>query len=66
MQTYSAIDTLLGAVFPQLSRCVRQAHFVSCTKLAPYMARFREMLVDLIYTPHIVLVVFLVFRVNGV
>jgi len=30
------------------------------------MARFGEMLVDLIYTPYVVLVVFLVFGVNSV
>ena len=59
-------DPLLDAVLLQLARCTRQGHLVPATKLAPYMARLCEVLVELVNTPDVVLVVLLVFGVDCV
>ena len=67
MKARTTIDSYaLGALLKQLSRCTRQRHFVPSAKLVPYMARFREVFVDLMNAPFVVLEVFLIFGVDCV
>lgn len=67
MKARTTIDSFaLDALLKQLARRTRQRHFVPSTKLAPYVAWFRQVLVDLRSTPLVVLEIFLVFRVDCV
>jgi hypothetical protein len=67
LQACSTIGNfLLRPILRQLSCGTCQTPFVPAAKLVPYMTWLCEVLVDLIYTPYIILMILFVFGVDCV